>query len=106
MVAGKHIDLRQVVLTEIGIAAQRGSYNRPNARGDSAKPIDPQIQQLWFTAAWRAMRHHRMAGIYFWMLDFNHPPGPFDDTAGDPLLFVGRGDSVIRECFRDEAARP
>lgn len=98
----KHIDLRHVVLTEVGIAAQPGSYNTPNARGDNSIPIDPQIQQRWYSAACRAMRYHRMAGIYFWMLDLNQPPGTFDSTAGDPLSFFGRGDSAIRNCFRDE----
>lgn len=95
----KHIDLRQVVLTEVGIAAQPGSYIEPNAPGDESKPIDRQIQQRWFAAACRAMRYHRMAGIYFWMLDLNHPPGTFDSATGDPLSFVGRGDSEITSCF-------
>jgi hypothetical protein len=99
----KYADLSNVVLAEVGIAAQDGAFSRPNDWGDSSEPIDASVQQRWFTAAWRAMRHYGMAGIFYWMLDLNNPPGLSDPETGVPMLFVGRGDQAIAACFAEEA---
>jgi hypothetical protein len=101
----KYADLSNIVLAEVGIAAQCGAFSKPNDWGDNSKPVDASVQQRWFAAAWRAMRHYRMAGIFYWMLDLNNPPGLCDPATDVPLSIVGRGDQAIAACFAEEAAQ-
>jgi hypothetical protein len=95
----KFVDLSTVVLAEVGIAAQVGAFVRPNCRGSETEPIDASVQVRWFIAAWKAMLRFEMRGIFYWMLDLNHPAGSSDPRTGVPMLFVGRGDKAIESCF-------
>jgi hypothetical protein len=94
------INFRKAVITEIGIPAQDGAYEHPYSQGNG-RPIDVAIQRRWFAAGCALMRQWEMAGIYYWFVDFNNPPGSsFNPAAAGPTSFVGRSSAAIRACFR------
>jgi hypothetical protein len=91
---------RGIVVSEIGIAAQRGAYTKPFRLRWSGEPLDPVIQERWFTGACDAVAKEKDAGIYFWSINlaqvFNAPP-----VVSDPTQFVdGGGASAISACFK------
>lgn len=95
---GKGHDLSEVSLDEVGIPATNGAYKRPWEWDDDSMRLVPEIQRRWFTAACAAMKQKRMAGIYFWKIDFDQEK--FDPATAPPTHFVGRpGEEAIRQCF-------
>jgi hypothetical protein len=91
---------RGVVVSELGIAAQNGAYERPFRLIWPGEPLNPVIQARWFTAACNAVANERAGGIYFWSINlaqiFNKPP-----VVSDPTQFVdGKGASAISACFK------
>jgi hypothetical protein len=93
-------DARGIVLSELGIAAQDGAYGKPFDFAPDHKPLVPEIQSRWFTAACDAVAARPDAGLYFWSItigqQFNVPPGP-----ADPASFVdGPGAGAISACFK------
>jgi hypothetical protein len=89
--------LSRTVIQELGIPAQGGAYQKPNAWGSATAAIKPQIQANWFAAACQSARTLHMRGLYFWMLDSNADPS--DASKYPSGSFIGRGDSAIRTCF-------
>jgi hypothetical protein len=94
------VDLKDLVVAEVGIPAQDGAFRHPYGAGSSTAPISPAIQAKWFTAACATMRALDMKGIYFWNLSLNIPPGSFNSATAAPLSFVDRGSSAIKLCFK------
>ncbi len=97
----RRIDLSAVVVQEIGIAAQPGSYAHPQAWTGS-REWDFGLQARWYQAMCGVVRERHMAGLYFWDIDFNQNvrrPSPDSDP---PLSFIGRqGALAVRSCFAD-----
>jgi hypothetical protein len=92
-------EARGIVVSEIGIAAQRGAYAKPYRLTWPGEPLDPVIQERWFTGACDAVAREKDAGIYFWSINlaqaFNKPP-----LVSDPTQFVdGGGATAISACF-------
>ena len=93
-------DARGIVLSELGIAAQEGSYRKPFDFVWNGKPLAPAIQVRWITAACNAVASRPDDGLYLWSIgmaqQFNVPPGP-----SDPASFVdGPGAKAIASCFK------
>jgi hypothetical protein len=93
------IGLSRILVQETGIAAQPGSYARPQAlAGSRARDFD--VQAMWFRTMCTVVRERHMAGIYFWDIDFNQNvrhPHPETDP---PLSFIGRrAAEAARNCF-------
>lgn len=92
---------RHVVISEVGIAAEPGAYNAPFQWKFGRKPLHPQVQVRWFTAACHAVAADHLGGVYFWVLTFGQsltePP-----TVRDPTAFVaGPGEHAIAACFQN-----
>lgn len=98
---GRELDLRHVVLSEVGIAAQDGAYRDPFKWSDPSVPLNTTVQTRWFTAACTFARSHHMAGIYFWKLSFHADPArPRAGAGKDHGAFIGRpAEQAIRRCF-------
>jgi hypothetical protein len=92
------VDMHKVVITEIGMAAQSRAYRHPYYTGNKSRII-PYVQRRWFTAGCQMMWTWHMAGIYFWYLDLNNPPGTFNPASAPPTSFVGRSSTSIKACF-------
>lgn len=89
--------LARTAIQELGIPAQAGVYDRPNAWGSATVTLEPQIQINWFTAACQSARALHLRGLYFWMLDSNADPANASKYPSGS--FIGRGDSAIKACF-------
>lgn len=105
VLAAKPKSLRaNMVVQEVGIAAQSGMYRHPWFWGDEARgPIKPKIQANWFTAACRAVKHADLDGLYYWMVDGNSDPSAIDPAKQPPAGFVGRpAEASIKACFSED----
>jgi hypothetical protein len=86
-----------VVIQEVGIAAQDHAYTKPEISNWNTKYV-PQIQANWFDVACDFFNSHHMEGIYFWALTFVR--GPQTKTIGGlPTDFQGLGTAAIKSCF-------
>lgn len=95
------VDYRELVLDEVGIAAQQGAYRQPYQWGASSLPLDTTVQERWMTAAGRFARRHKVAGIYFWKLSLHTDPQHPEVTDSDRGEFAGRpAADAIRTCFQ------
>lgn len=91
----------QVVLSEVGIAAEPGAYLHPWWWGLPGKPIDLGVQQRWFTAACRSFRQNQLAGIYFWRVDLGQDLRELKSHSADHDTFVARpAATAIKQCFK------
>lgn len=95
------VNVNSMTLSEVGIAAQSGAYTMPYSLGNPKVPINPSIQQRWFTAACQVMEQRGMPGIFFWSVNFGDVPGTFDWEHAAPNSIVGRGSVAVQACFRD-----
>lgn len=95
------VGVDNMVLSEVGIAAQAGAYQKPFDSGNPSEPIDATVQARWFAAACQVMHERHMGGIYFWELFLPTPPGSFNPTTAAPTSFVDRGSTAIRACFKE-----
>jgi hypothetical protein len=95
-----HTFAAHIVMSEVGIAAQRGAYKAPYKWSWPGEPLLPAIQVRWFTGACRATSAAHLGGVYFWSVNFGQsltkPP-----TTANPGAFVGGpGARAIADCFR------
>ncbi|MFF7280478.1 glycoside hydrolase family 113 [Streptomyces griseorubiginosus] len=89
--------LPRIVLSEVGIIAEKGAYRHPAVWKGGGQP-DFTVQKRWFEAACQVARDRDMAGLYWWNLDFHADPA----TPSDSLTsFLGRpAESALTSCFR------
>jgi hypothetical protein len=90
---------RGTVEMELGIAAVKGANAAPYEHNWPGKPIDPQVQAGWFTAACHAAAAAHLGGIYFWSIGLGPRfPGP---TPSYPLNWGSgtAGSKAISACF-------
>jgi hypothetical protein len=90
---------RGTVLAEAGIAAQAGMQQRPWDLGSPRRPLVPQLQAAWFTAACRAVKADRLGGIYFWSVYVSQPLDVPPTPATAMQFTDSPGASAIRACF-------
>ncbi|MEU0411166.1 hypothetical protein ABZ307_25560 [Streptomyces griseorubiginosus] len=89
--------LPRIVLSEVGIIAEKGAYRNPAVWKGGGQP-DLTVQKRWFEAACRVARDRDMAGLYWWNLDFHADPAA---PAHSPTSFLGRpAESALTSCFR------
>lgn len=92
-----------------GAAPDRPERGRHHRRGrclsssggvDGRGKLSPTVQRRWFEAACRVARDRKMAGLYWWNLDFHADPSA-GTPAGSRTSFLGRpAEAVIASCFR------
>jgi hypothetical protein len=100
--AGVQSTPQDLTIEELGIAAVAGAYDNPNDfRYPLGTAVDRPVQTAWFAGACNAFRAQRLAGIYFWSIDFdtftpsenaNHPPQIYN-WLGTPTA------TAIASCF-------
>jgi hypothetical protein len=89
-----------LILYEVGIAAEDGAYRRPHIPHTPGAPVRPEVQRAWFAAACAAARQHRLGGLYWWRVDFHADPAHADPAADRHDSFTGRpAEQAIRDCF-------
>ena len=93
--------LHKTVLSEVGIAAVAGAYAFPGAwLGTADSPIVPGVQANWYSAVCRAFSTEKLAGIYWWEVNFDANPAKPADFLRDRLTFLDRpAQHVISACF-------
>jgi hypothetical protein len=93
--------LHKTVLSEVGIAAVAGAYAFPGAwLGTADSPIVPEVQANWYSAVCRAFSTEKLAGIYWWEVNFDANPAKPADFLRDRLTFLDRpAQHVISACF-------
>jgi hypothetical protein len=93
--------LHKTVLSEVGIAAVAGAYAYPGAwLGTADSPIVPGVQAKWYSAVCRAFSAKKLAGIYWWEVNFDANPAKPADFLRDRLTFLARpAQHVISTCF-------
>jgi hypothetical protein len=93
-------DSAQLVLDEIGGAAESVLQYNPARTDTPGEPLNEGIQSRWFGAACQSARNVGAAGVYYWKLDFS-----IDVAAADPLRdrhdsFLGRqAENTVRSCL-------
>jgi hypothetical protein len=92
--------LPTLILSEVGAPAQDGAYRHPGSWGTTGRPLNLAVQERWFIAACQVARERRMAGLYWWKLDFHVDPAQADPLRDPRDSFVGRpGEHAIQSCF-------
>jgi hypothetical protein len=95
--------LSAATISEIGIAAQDGSYDWPASGGVAlhGHPFNQQIQANWFTAACAFMKQHMLRGIYFWGPWLARDGGSLPTVAdtSHPSNLQPAGQLAIKKCF-------
>jgi hypothetical protein len=89
-----------VLLSEVGIGAREGAFASPGDFTSSGR-YDPRTQPTWYRGVCEVAREHRLAGIYFWKVNFDADPA-HPTTAGQPNLdFIGHpaSEQAIRDCL-------
>ncbi len=91
---------RNVVLSEVGIAAEPGAYRAPWRWGSSNRHLDLAVQQRWFKASCIAYRQRKLGGIYYWRVSFGQKLKPANWRSKDHGTFAGRpAAGAIKSCF-------
>ena len=89
--------LPRIVLSEVGIIAEKGAYRNPAVWKDGGQR-DLAVQKRWFEAACQVARARDMAGLYWWNLDFHADPAAPPNSL---TSFLGRpAESALTSCFR------
>jgi hypothetical protein len=92
--------LSTLILSEVGAPAEGGAYRHPARWGHTDRPLNLDVQERWFTAACQVARQRRMAGLYWWKLDFHMDPAQADPLHDPHDSFVGRpAEYAIESCF-------
>lgn len=92
--AGAPLD--RIVFTEIGVRAQQGAHRRPNV-WDHGRPADPETQRRYYEAACDRFVPS-IGGLYWWMVDFDHPESAGSEESFSPL---GKpAEDELEHCFR------
>ena len=89
-----------LVLSEVGISAKRGAYQYP-AAFSGVGTYDDRMQPTWYRGVCAAARGERLAGLYFWKVDFDADPARPPRDARPNLDFLGqpKAEAAIRECL-------
>ena len=95
------VPLRQLVLSEVGLAAVRGAWNQPyNTFAGQPVTIARKVQAHWFTAACQTAKAEHLRGIYFWAVFLAPGKSPTEDDSASPYEWVGTASAdAIRACF-------
>jgi hypothetical protein len=90
-----------VAFAEVGLPAESSAYRHPAAWGSTrGRALNLAVQQRWFTAACQVARQRKMAGLYWWKVDFHEDPVQADPAQDRHDSFVGRpGEDAIQSCF-------
>jgi hypothetical protein len=89
-----------LLLYEVGAPAEDGAYHHPGVWGSAGGRLNLAVQERWFQAVCGVARARRMAGVYWWKLDFHTDPAAADPRRDVHDSFVGRpGEQAIRSCF-------
>jgi len=90
-----------LTLAEVGVPAEDGAYRHPAAWGSTeGRALNLAVQQRWFTAACEVARKRKMAGLYWWKVDFHDDPLKADPARDRHDSFIGRpGEDAIQACF-------
>jgi hypothetical protein len=92
--------LRDLTVSEVGLPAEDGAYRHPAVWGSSSRPLNLAVQQRWFTAACEVARQRRMAGLYWWKVNFHDDPVRADPARDPHDSFIARpGEDAIQACF-------
>ena len=91
------VKMSGAIMQEVGIAAQDPAYTSPPV-ADWNTPINPVIQERWFTTACNFYHQHKMKGIFFWSISFDRGPQT-KAIGGLPTDFQGLGTLAILNCF-------
>jgi hypothetical protein len=90
----------RTVFDEVGAPAENGGYRHPGVWGTAGHPLNLLVQQRWFAAACQVARARKIAGLYWWKLDFHTDPAAADPTGDHHDSFVGRpAERTIKTCF-------
>jgi hypothetical protein len=92
------VKMSNVIMQEVGIAAQDPAYTSPNA-ANWYTAINPVIQENWFTTACRFYHLHKMKGIFYWTISLDRGPQT-KAIGGLPTDFQGLGTKAIEACFK------
>ena len=95
------VPLRQLVLSEVGIAAVSGAWVQPYQTYNGQSPtIRRAVQAHWFTAACQEAKADHLKGIYFWTVFLAPWTSPAEDDSASPYQWVGTASAdAIRSCF-------
>jgi hypothetical protein len=99
---GRHVggSPDELVLHEVGIAAQNGAYQHPARWGNTEVPLNLTVQKNWYQAICTAVETNNIGGVYFWYLRMHADPGNEGPRQADRLSFVDRpAQNVIRACY-------
>jgi hypothetical protein len=89
-----------LVLSEVGIPAQNDAYKHPGDWGVSSKPLNLTVQVHWYEAACQFVQDRKLAGMYWWNVNFDANPAAAKATQKDRLTFVGKpAADAIKACF-------
>ncbi len=92
----RRIHIHQVVIDEVGLAAQNGAYKVPYST-NLQTPTNLNVQARWFTAICDVAKTQRLSGLYFWNVPFG---GNLSVGSGEAVSIIGRPSSeAIRNCF-------
>lgn len=95
--------LSSAVIDEIGIQAQDGAYQSPNALSFplATHPFNQTIQANWFTMACSFMKEHKMGGIYFSGILLGVDKGALLKQADQylPGDIQPKAQAAIKKCF-------
>jgi hypothetical protein len=90
----------ELVLHEVGIAAQDGAYHHPAQWGSTEVPLNLDVQKRWYQAVCSAAEQRELAGLYFWNIRLHANPGAEDPEQADRLTFVDRpAEKVLADCY-------
>jgi hypothetical protein len=89
-----------LILSEVGAPAENGAYRHPATWASTGRPLNLAVQKRWFTAACQVARQRKMAGLYWWKVDFHEDPVRADPLRDKHDSFVGRpAEDAIQSCF-------
>ena len=95
------------VLAEAGVGAQDGAFDSP---GDYYRygTVNAAVQATWYRAVCTVVQERRMAGVYWWSLNFHDDPRTPPAATSSRLDFAGRPltEQAIRQCFSSSYAGP
>lgn len=93
--------LHQTVLSEVGIAAVTGAYSDPGAWVSTVNsPVVTQVQANWYRSVCNAFTADRLAGLYWWEVNFDADPAKPAAFLSDRLTFLDRpAQQQISTCF-------